>query len=45
MWNPEIRDGKLEADAEARELLVFFTDGRFDGYLWYGVRVEGKDLP
>ena len=45
MWNPEIRDGKLEVDAERRELLVLFTGGRFDGYLWYGVRVEGEDLP
>jgi len=44
-WNPEIRDGKLEADAEVRNLFVLFTDGRFDGYLWYGVRVEGEDLP
>ena len=45
MWNPEIRDGKVEADAEIRELLVLFTGGRFDGYLWYGIRVEGEDLP
>ena len=44
-WNPEIRDGKLEADAEVRNLFILFTDGRFDGYLWYGVRVEGEDLP
>jgi hypothetical protein len=44
-WNPEIRDGRLQADAEQRELFVLFTDGRFDGYLWYGVRLEGEDLP
>ena len=45
MWNPEIRDGKVEADAELRSLYVFFTDGRFDGYYWYGMRLEGEDLP
>jgi hypothetical protein len=45
MWNPEIRDGKIEADAEVRSLYVLFTDGRFDGYYWYGVRVQGEDLP
>ena len=44
-WNPDIRDGKLEADAEVRDLLVLFVDGRFDGYLWSGLRVEGEDLP
>ena len=44
-WNPEIRDGRVEADAEGRFLLVFFSDRRFDGYLWFGVRVEGEDLP
>ena len=44
-WNPEIRDGKVEADAELRQLFIFFTGGRFDSYLWYGVRVEGEDLP
>jgi hypothetical protein len=42
---PDIRDGKLQADAELRALLIFFTDGRFDGYLWYGMRLEGEDLP
>jgi hypothetical protein len=45
MWNPEIRDSKLEADAEQRTLYVLFTDGRFAGYYWYGMRVEGEDLP
>jgi hypothetical protein len=44
-WNPEIRDGKLQADAEERALFILFTDGRFDGYLWYGMRLEGEDLP
>ena len=44
-WNPEIREGKLEADAELRSLYVLFTDGRFAGYYWYGVRVQGEDLP
>jgi hypothetical protein len=44
-WNPEIRDGQLRADAEQRSLFILFTGGRFDGYLWYGMRVEGKDLP
>jgi hypothetical protein len=34
MWDPVIRDGKLEADAELRSLLVLFTGGRFDGYYW-----------
>ena len=43
MWDPVIRDGKLEADAELRSLLVLFTGGRFDGFLWYGLRVEGED--
>jgi hypothetical protein len=43
-WNPEIRDGKLQADAEERALFIFFTDGRFDGYLWYGMRLKGEDL-
>ena len=43
--NPEFRDGKVEADAEIRELQVLFTGGRFDGYLWYGMLVEGEDLP
>jgi hypothetical protein len=45
MWNPEIRDGKIEADTEVRSLYVLFTDGRFDGYYWYGMRVQGEDLP
>jgi hypothetical protein len=45
MWAPEIRDGKLEADAEVRSLFVLFIDDRFDGYYWYGVRVRGEDLP
>ena len=45
IWNPEIRDGKIEADAEVRSLYVLFTDGRFDGYYWYGMRVQGEDLP
>ena len=44
-WNPKTRDGKLLADVEERILYILFTDGRFDGYLWYGVRVEGEDLP
>ena len=42
---PEIRDGKVEVDAEQRSLYVLFTDGRFAGYYWYGMRVEGEDLP
>lgn len=45
MWNPEIRDGKFDVDAELRSLYVLFTDGRFDGYYWYGMRLEGEDLP
>ncbi len=44
-WNPEIRDGQLRADAEQRSLFILFTDGRFDGYLWYGMRFEAEDLP
>ena len=43
--NPEIRDGKLEVDAELRQLLIFFKGGRFDSYLWYGVRTKGENLP
>ncbi len=43
--NPDIRDGQMHADAEMRQLLVFFAGDRFDGYMWYGVRVEGEDLP
>lgn len=45
MWNPEIRNGKFDVDAELRSLYVLFTDGRFDGYYWYGMRLEGEDLP
>ena len=45
MWNPEIRNGKIDVDAELRSLYVLFTDGRFDGYYWYGMRLEGEDLP
>ena len=44
-WYPEIRDGKIEADVELRLLYVLFTDGRFAGYYWYGMRLEGEDLP
>ena len=44
-WNPEIRNGKVYVDAELRSLYVLFTDGRFDGYYWYGMRLEGEDLP
>ncbi len=43
--NPDIRDGQLHADAEMRQLMVFFTGPRFDGYMWFGVRIEGDDLP
>ena len=43
--NPDIRDGKLEADAEERTLHVFFTGDRFDGYLWYGFRTAAEQLP
>ena len=35
----------VEADAELRSLYVLFTDGRFAGYYWYGVRLQGEDLP
>ena len=44
-WNPETRNGKVEIDAELRQLFIFFTGDRFDGYLWYGLRVDGADLP
>jgi hypothetical protein len=42
-WKTEIRDGKLQADAEVRQLWILFTGDRFDGYLWFGVRLEGDD--
>ena len=33
----------LSADAEMRVLMIFFSEDRFDSFLWYGAATEGVE--